>query len=100
MIQFRTENPDLFDEGAEFSWNVTEHDWWWRNIQIVKGDKTIVIVGNFVENEVSTQPKFNTTGDWYSLVDNEVITINDLNQEVTVPAHEFKAYVNFNPSNN
>ncbi len=100
LIQFRTENPDLFDEGAEFSWNVTEHDWWWRNIQIVKGDKTIVIVGNFVENEVSTQPKFNTTGDWYSLVDNEVITINDLNQEVTVPAHEFKAYVNFNPSNN
>lgn len=100
LIQFRTKNPDLFDEDAEFSWNVTSNDWWWRNIQIKKGDKTIVIVGNFIENEVSTSPKFTITGNWYNLMDNEVITIHKLDQKITVPAHEFRMYVNFNPDNN
>ena len=100
LIQFRTKYPELFDKEAKFNWHVTSGDWWWRTILIEKGDKKIVIVGNFTEIEQTTDSKFTSTGNWYNLIDDEVITINNLEQGITIPAHEFRAYVNFDPNNN
>ena len=106
LINFRTQNPELFTSEAEFTWHIEPQDWDWNNdnkgrlIKIKKGEKEVVIVGNFMNTNVTAHSQFTSTGNWYNMIDNEIITVSSTNQSIEIPPHEFKAYVNFDPTKN
>ncbi len=99
LLDFRTENPEFFDEGAEFSWNVTASHWTTgRSITCVSGDKAFVMVGNFdtvTRNLTVELPE--VSGTWRNWLD-ETENVTVTGKYATFDAVEtagYKLLVNF-----
>lgn len=106
LINFRTQNPELFSSTAEFTWHIEPQDWDWNNnnkgrfIKIKNEEKEVIIIGNFMNTDVTAHSQFTSTGNWYNMIDNEVITVSNTDQSIKIPPHEFRAYINFDPTKN
>jgi len=56
--------------------------------------KNVVILANFRLTELGVTPSFPYTGTWYNLMDNTPITVNNVNDQINIPAGEFRIYGN------
>ena len=95
LIKFRKDNPEFFDEGAEFSWKVGTNDWDnGRFITCTAGSKSFVVVGNFTVQEKTFTVEMPSDGTWVNQFDkSEVYTGGSLN--ITLPAGDFRLLTNF-----
>ena len=95
LIKFRKDNPEFFDEGAEFSWKVGQNDWDnGRFITCTAGSKSFVVVGNFTVQEKTFTVEMPSDGTWVNQFDkSEVYTGGSLN--ITLPAGDFRLLTNF-----
>lgn len=98
LIDLRLSNPELFTPSITFNWQVKESNWAnGRFITSVSGDKAMVVAGNFTAGEGSYSVSFPTTGQWYNAMDGTSLQVTFTTQEIKIPAHEFRLYVNFEP---
>lgn len=96
LIHFRQKYPSLFNEEAQFEWKVSSADWRdGRFLQLENEGNTLLIIGNFMESDITIDNPFSSAGDWYDLMDTKVERVMSTSNELSIPAHEFKAYVNF-----
>ncbi|MDD4055300.1 MAG: alpha-amylase family glycosyl hydrolase [Bacteroides sp.] len=96
LIHFRQKYPSLFNEEAQFEWKVSSADWRdGRFLQLENEGNTLLIIGNFMESDITIDNPFSSVGDWYDLMDTKVERVMSTSNELSIPAHEFKAYVNF-----
>ncbi len=102
LMDLRTSYPELFAPDVTFTWRVNGNTNWnnGRFITITAGDKAIVVAGNFTAVSGDYSVVFPKTGVWYDFM-NENSTLNisstTVAQNVSVPAHEFRLYTNFEP---
>lgn len=98
LINLRLDNPELFTPSITFNWEVKNSNWAnGRFITSVSGDKAMVVAGNFTAGEGSYSVTFPTTGQWYNAMDGTSLQVTSTTQEIKIPAHEFRLYVNFKP---
>lgn len=104
LLYLRKQYPELFRARGDFSnqygfkWNVDVSSWdGGRMIHSQALDKSMVIVGNFSGLDADCYAEFTNTGIWYDYMNGGTIEVNATNQNVRVPAHEFRLYLNFNP---
>ncbi len=104
LLYLKKHYPELFcargnfNEGYGFKWNVSVDSWsGGRLIRSQAGNKSMVIIGNFTGNEASCYGEFTHTGTWYDIMNGGIIEVNAITQNITVPAHEFRLYLNFDP---
>ena len=65
LIGFRRDNPEFFDETAQFSWKVGSGDWDnGRFITCTAGNKAFVVVGNFTTEEKTFTAEMPSDGTW------------------------------------
>ena len=96
LIHFRQKYPSLFNEEAQFEWKVSSADWRdGRFLQLENEGNTLLIIGNFMESDITIDTPFSSVGDWYDLMDTKVERVMSTSNELSIPAHEFKAFVNF-----
>ena len=96
LIHFRQKYPSLFNEEAQFEWKVSSADWrGGRFLQLENEGNTLLIIGNFMESDITIDNPFSSVGDWYDLMDTKVERVMSTSNELSIPAHEFKAFVNF-----
>ncbi|NLZ73593.1 MAG: alpha-amylase, partial [Bacteroidales bacterium] len=96
FLNFRQDYAGLFQEDANFDWKVKESNWEsGRFITLEKNGQKMFVIGNFVEKEIEVDNPFDSSGDLYDLMENKVERIYGGDRKITVPPHEFKAYVNF-----
>ena len=96
LIHFRQKYPSLFNEEAQFEWKVSSADWRdGRFLQLENEGNTLLIIGNFMESDITIDNPFSSAGDWYDLMDTKVERVMSTSNELSIPAHEFKAFVNF-----
>lgn len=96
LIHFRQKYPSLFTEEAQFEWKVSSTDWLGgRFLQLENEGNTLLIIGNFIESDITVDNPFSSAGDWYDLMDTKVERVMGKSNELSIPAHEFKAFVNF-----
>lgn len=96
LIHFRQKYPSLFNEEAQFEWKVSSADWRdGRFLQLENEGNTLLIIGNFMESDITIDNPFSSVGDWYDLMDTKVERVMSTSNELSIPAHEFKAFVNF-----
>lgn len=99
LINLRLSYPELFASDATFSWKVGTTNWAnGRFITSKAGEKAVVVAGNFTMNEGQYAVSFPSTGRWYDYMSGESIDVTSTTQTVTVPAHEFRLYLNFEPA--
>ncbi len=98
LINLRLDNPELFTPSITFNWEVKESNWAnGRFITSVSGDKAMVVAGNFTAGEGTYSVSFPQTGQWFNAMDGTTLNITSTTQSITIPAHEFRLYVNFEP---
>ena len=96
LLNFRQNYSDLFKEEATFTWQVKTSDWEsGRFITLEKNGQKLLVVGNFVDKEIEVENPFDSQGDWYDVMEKSVERVYGGNDKITIPAHEFKAFVNF-----
>ncbi|NMA74881.1 MAG: alpha-amylase [Bacteroidales bacterium] len=96
LLNFRQDYSELFQEDVNFEWKVKEGDWEsGRFITLERNGQKLLVIGNFIEKEIEVDNPFNSSGDWYDLMENRVERVYGGDSKIIVPAHEFKAYVNF-----
>lgn len=97
LLSLRNSNPELFNQSAFQSWNVTESYWsQGRTISLqATNGKRLIVAGNFTANAISTTVNFGQTGTWYDYFNNTSISVTSSTQSVTLPAHEFRIYTSF-----
>ena len=96
LIHFRQKYPSLFNEEAQFEWKVSSADWRdGRFLQLENEGNTLLIIGNFMESDITIDNPFSSVGDWYDLMDTKVERVMSTSNELSIPAHEFKAFVYF-----
>lgn len=95
LIKFRRDNPEFFDEGAEFSWKVGTNDWDnGRFITCTANGKSFVVVGNFTTGAKTITAEMPSDGTWTNHFDStDTYTGSSLTLEL--PAGEFKLLTNF-----
>lgn len=97
LLNFRQNYSSLFQEEASFNWKVDASDWdTGRIITLERNGEKLFVIGNFTEKEITVEKPFESTGDWYNVMDKSVKSAFDGKGSVVIPPHEFKAYVNFN----
>lgn len=96
LIALRNDYPSLFTANAELTWKVGVSDWAnGRTLTLKSIDgKEVRVVGNFTTKAFSyTTP----AGIWYDyLGDGSQIKAQE---NITIPAHEFRLYTNFTKNN-
>lgn len=104
LLYLRNQHPELFrargdfSNGYGFKWNVDKGSWsGGRLIRSKALDKEMVIIGNFCGAEASCYGEFGNTGWWYDYMSGDSIQVTSTTQNVTLPAHEFRLYLNFKP---
>lgn len=96
LMKLRNENKDLFSKEAFKDWKVGVSDWdGGRYLRLETTTQKLVVVGNFTDSPKDISTYFGSTGKWYELRGEETLDVSSDNQSVTVPAHEFKLYTNF-----
>jgi len=97
LLSLRHANPELFNQSAFKSWNVTQTYWsQGRTIILEAADgKKIIILGNFTNSEIQISAAFGSTGTWYDYMDGSSLNVTSSTQNVSVPANQFKLYTNF-----
>ncbi|WP_321335337.1 alpha-amylase family glycosyl hydrolase [uncultured Bacteroides sp.] len=101
LMALRDAYPELFDTSATFSWQV-QGDTNWLNgrfitLQII--GKDAVVAGNFTDTSGNYTVTFPHTGTWYNYVSGGTLEVTSTTQPVTVPAHEFRMYLDFQTAN-
>lgn len=92
LMKLRNEHPELFSKEAFTEKRVSANDWdSGRYIKLESTTKKIVVVGNLSSGETSINANFGSTGEWKELRGG-TFQVNNSNQSVTVPAHEFRLY--------
>jgi len=105
LLYLRKQYPELFrargdfgDSRYGFKWNVNVGSWdGGRMIHSQALDKSMVIVGNFSGMTADCYAEFTNTGTWYDYMNGGTIEVTSNTQNVSVPAHEFRLYLNFDP---
>ncbi len=99
LLKLRNENPDLFSDNAFKDWKVSASDWnKGRYLRLESSTKKLVVVGNFMNEQINTNVYFGNPGEWYEL-NGATLNVTDSEQSVTVPANSFKLYTNFQINN-
>ena len=98
LLTLRKNIPELFALDAIFSWKVSASDWAnGRFITSVAGNKAMVIAGNFTSASGQYAVTFPSTGTWYDYISGASLEVTSATQTITVPAREFRLYINFDP---
>lgn len=95
LIEYRSENTDLFSSPSKVTMQTTGSDWDnGRAIRLEGKEKDLVLLGNFTETPIEMPAGFTSTGTWNELFSNQSITVSDDNkkQKVALPSHSFKLY--------
>ncbi len=96
LLKLRNDNPELFDNNVSFDWKVGVNDWdAGRFMNVSATTKKMIVVGNFSGATDKLVTDFPVTGKWYDYMTGEELNVTSTEQEVTVPAHEFKLYTSF-----
>lgn len=96
LIKLRNENPDLFAENANFSWEVTTNNWaTGRFIKASTTTKHLVVVGNFTPDEHEYTVSFPINGNWNNYFTGEKIQVSGGEYKVKVPAHSSFVFTTF-----
>lgn len=102
LLYLRKHYPALFRARGDFSnqygfkWNVDVSSWdGGRMIHSQALDKSMVIVGNFSGVDADCYAEFTNTGTWYDYMNGGTIEVVSNQQNVRVPAHEFRLFLNF-----
>ena len=101
LLDFRHSYPELFASNTTFSWKVGIANWDnGRTLSATSTDgKSLVVVGNFALADKNFSVTFPETGTWYELLkDNEPLSVSGTTQTIAVPAHEFRLFTNFKPT--
>lgn len=93
LLKFRKDNPELFDENADFQWSVSESDWPVRSISCTAGGKSFIITGNFGDSDQTFEIEI-PSGTFYDYFDSAQ-TYNGGTHTLTLAGGEFKMMVNF-----
>lgn len=104
LLYLRKHYPALFRARGDFSdrygfkWNVDVNSWdGGRMIHSQAVDKSMVVVGNFSGLDADCYAEFTNTGIWYDYMNGGTIEVTSNQQNVRVPAHEFRLFLNFDP---
>ena len=89
MINLKTQTNYLDDK--YFDWQPSGSVKW---ITYQHPDVDIVIYGNFTKQDQETFRYFTKTGTWYNYLTGQTISINDLNEKVTLSPASFGIYSN------
>ena len=97
LMTLRNANTELFDTSALFSWQVKGNTNWLngRFLTLEGGGKKLVVAGNFTNQAGSYTVTFPHTGTWYNYMTGESVSVSATNQTISIPAHEFKLFVDF-----
>ena len=95
LIKFRKDNPEFFDEGASFSWKVSNNDWdEGRFITCTAGSRSFVVVGNFATSAETLTVTMPSDGTWKNYFDSSE-TYNGSSLSIELPAGEFRLLTDF-----
>ncbi|MAJ51556.1 MAG: hypothetical protein CMB82_08080 [Flammeovirgaceae bacterium] len=89
MINLKTQTNYLDDK--YFDWQPSGDIKW---ITYQHPDIDIVIYGNFTRQDQETSRYFTETGTWYNYLTGQTISVDDLNEKVTLPPASFGIYSN------
>ncbi|MCW1735907.1 alpha-amylase family glycosyl hydrolase [Anaerorudis cellulosivorans] len=101
LIQFRNDNPELFNSTATMSWKVSESDWEkgrFLTLSSFGNAKQIVVIGNFTNEAITTSTTFPKTGTWHNYMNpSESLNVSSTTMDITLPANNFKMFSTFQP---
>ncbi len=99
LIEFRNDNPELFNSTATMSWKVSESDWEngrFLTLSSFGNAKQVVVIGNFKNKAITTSTTFPKTGTWYNYMNpSESLDVSSATMDITLPANSFKMYTSF-----
>jgi 1,4-alpha-glucan branching enzyme len=99
LIEFRNDNPELFNSTATMSWKVSESDWEngrFLTLSSFGNAKQVVVIGNFTNEAITTSTTFPKTGTWYNYMNpSESLDVSSATMDITLPANSFKMYTSF-----
>ncbi len=99
LIEFRNDNPELFNSTATMSWKVSESDWEngrFLTLSSFGNAKQVVVIGNFTNEAITTSTTFPKTGTWYNYMNpSESLDVSSTTMDITLPANSFKMYTSF-----
>jgi 1,4-alpha-glucan branching enzyme len=99
LIEFRNDNPELFNSTATMSWNVSESDWKngrFLTLSSFGNAKQVVVIGNFTNEVITTSTTFPKTGTWHNYMNpSESLDVSSATMDITLPANSFKMYTGF-----
>ncbi len=97
LLDFRKNNPDMFTSSASLTWKVSATDWNnGRSLLLSSGEKKVVVVGNFLNEETNVTGNFQSPGTWYNVMNRtETLNVTSATKNISVPANSFKMYSNF-----
>lgn len=96
LIRLRKAYPSLFSASSQLEWKVGVNDWNnGRTLTLRASDgKILHVFGNFTTNAVDYSIP---AGTWFDYSGATSVTIQG-GRSISVPAHEFRLYTNFDPS--
>lgn len=99
LIEFRNDNPELFNSTATMSWKVSESDWEngrFLTLSSFGNAKQVVVIGNFTNEVITTSTTFPKTGTWHNYMNpSESLDVSSATMDITLPANSFKMYTSF-----
>jgi 1,4-alpha-glucan branching enzyme len=99
LIEFRNDNPELFNSTATMSWKVSESDWEkgrFLTLSSFGNAKQVVVIGNFTNEAITTSTTFPKTGTWHNYMNpSESLDVSSATMDITLPANSFKMYTSF-----
>lgn len=101
LINLRQEHPELFNTRSSelFQWYVAESNWesGRKIICQAPNGKKMSVAGNFSGTAQNISVYFPETGIWHEYMSNTTLDVTANNMSVSIPAYEFRLYVNFDP---
>lgn len=95
LLALRTAHPELFGLNVFRQWRVGTSDWnQGRYIKLEHGAKKLLVLGNFTADEIRVEAPFGSTGPWRE-VGVGTYTVTQATEQLTVPAHGYRLFVNF-----
>lgn len=96
LIKLRNDNPELFTENTDFSWQVGISNWdKGRFIISSSATKKMVVVGNFTATDSEYTVTFPTTGTWYNYLSAEAMQVSEATRKIKIPAYTALVFTTF-----
>lgn len=99
LIEFRNDNPELFNSTATMSWKVSESDWEkgrFLTLSSFGNAKQVVVIGNFTNDAIVASTTFPKTGTWHNYMNpSESLNVSSTTMDISLPANSFKMYTGF-----